>query len=439
MERKIFFLLAIFAFVSLAPSGAFASVVINEVAWMGTETSYADEWIELHNAGQESITLDGWRLVAADDSPNITLSGSISASGFYLLERTDDTTVPGIPGDWVGPFGRGGLKNEGEILKLFDAQGSVVDVVDASAGWFAGDKTTKQTMERKNPAAAGSDPTNWQTSQNPGGTPRMPNSAGANEPAKEVTAPPTQEIAPRTENGAVNNNGDTSGINSTEPAKEQTIKKLTATSTPPAQPVFYPDGIVINELLPSPEGSDEDEEWIEIFNQNSFSVDLTGWQITDLVGSAKTYIFPVGTTIAATGFLVLSRPITKITLNNSGDGLELKKPNGTITDKVIFASSPRGQSYNRIGENWEWSNSPTPGSRNILSGQGLTEENGEKSKNDVALGENESKKEEVLAKVSLKNNSRTLTILLLAVGLALSAGTLMLLLKKIGRFLTPKY
>jgi len=28
------------------------------------------------------------------------------------------------------------------------------------------------------------------------------------------------------------------------------------------QPIIYPTGVVINEILPSPEGPDEEEEWI---------------------------------------------------------------------------------------------------------------------------------------------------------------------------------
>ena len=36
----------------------------------------------------------------------------------------------------------------------------------------------------------------------------------------------------------------------------------------------YPTGIVFNEILPSPEGADAEEEWIELYNQNDFDVDF---------------------------------------------------------------------------------------------------------------------------------------------------------------------
>src|SRR5687768_7277490 len=67
-------------------------VVVNEIAWMGTSTSTADEWIELFNNTPSAINLAGWSLTAADGTPSIALSGSIPAGGFFLLERTDDTT-----------------------------------------------------------------------------------------------------------------------------------------------------------------------------------------------------------------------------------------------------------------------------------------------------------------------------------------------------------
>ena len=54
--------------------------------------------------------------------------------------------------------------------------GNLIDQVDSSAGWFSGDNSTKQTMERKNSKISGNDANNWQTSQNPGGTPKAINS-----------------------------------------------------------------------------------------------------------------------------------------------------------------------------------------------------------------------------------------------------------------------
>ena len=44
---------------------------------------------------------------------NISLEGTISAHGFFLLERTDDATVANIDADQIYA---GGLNNNGENL-----------------------------------------------------------------------------------------------------------------------------------------------------------------------------------------------------------------------------------------------------------------------------------------------------------------------------------
>jgi len=156
-------------------------LIINEVAWMGTLSSCNDEWLELYNNTGESINLEGWKLKAGDGTPEIQLRGNISGKGFYLLERTDDNTVPNIKADLIY---KGSLNNEGEKLELYDKSGNLIDLVDCSAGWFAGDNTTKQTMERKNEIST-LNATGWQTSQIPEGTPKAENSIGV-QPKKNL-------------------------------------------------------------------------------------------------------------------------------------------------------------------------------------------------------------------------------------------------------------
>lgn len=150
---------------------------------------------------------------------------------------------------------------------------------------------------------------------------------------------------------------------------EQTAEEvpLVKPEIPPLPvPQTYPTGIVLNEILPSPEGPDAQEEWIEIFNQNGFKVDLSGWKIKDSVGSVKTYTFPTGAAITSYGYLVLTRPATKITLNNSGDTLYLVQPNEETLDSVAFGKAPRAQSYNRTTSEWMWSTTLTPGLVNVI-------------------------------------------------------------------------
>jgi len=131
-------------------------VAINEITWMGTPTSDNDEWIELFNNAASDDDLTGWTLTATDGTPNIALSGVIPAGGHFLLERTDDSTVPEVPADQIYT---GALGNRGEILDLRDDDAGLQDQVDACC---AGDNTTKETMQRVDTQVTGTEPTNWE-------------------------------------------------------------------------------------------------------------------------------------------------------------------------------------------------------------------------------------------------------------------------------------
>lgn len=130
-------------------------VVINEIAWMGTAADANDEWLELYNAGDSAVDLSGWTLQAEDGTPKIALSGTIGANGYYLLERTDDTVISDIAADQIYS---GAMGNAGEVLVLRDSTGTERDRVSA---WYAGNNTTKASMERIDALADGSDPSNW--------------------------------------------------------------------------------------------------------------------------------------------------------------------------------------------------------------------------------------------------------------------------------------
>ena len=138
--------------------------------------------------------------------------------------------------------------------------------------------------------------------------------------------------------------------------------KLAEDSPPPV----YPTGVVINEILPSPEGADDQNEWIELYNTNNFEIDLSGWIVKDKSGATIKYSLPEDTKISAYGYLILKRLDTKITLNNTTDGLFLYWPNENIIDSMVYEKAPANQSYNKTNTGWQWSTSLTPGVKNII-------------------------------------------------------------------------
>lgn len=142
IKHSVIFIVMFFAFSHTVS----ANVIFSEIAWMGTTDSSSNEWIELYNNGGESVDLSGWFIKSGDEDISIPLAGSIIANGYYLIERTDDTTVPSETADLIVGFGHG-LSNSGETLILENSSSISVQTVTSPSGWAAGDSTTKETMQ----------------------------------------------------------------------------------------------------------------------------------------------------------------------------------------------------------------------------------------------------------------------------------------------------
>lgn len=187
--------------------------------------------------------------------------------------------------------------------------------------------------------------------------------------------------------------------------------------------VSYPLGIVFNEILPSPEGADAEKEWIELYNQNDFDVDLSGWTIKDTIGSAKTYT--LNAKIPANGYLVLSRPETKITLNNTGDGLNLINPDKEIVDSVDFGKASLNQSYSKISSGWDWNNNLTPGEKNIIS---IKKDSSSSNIAEKELSEDKPRTDESVD-INLSNQKSKPPVWLIALIVAIVSGIAILIVK----------
>ena len=385
----------------LKASAQTGHLLINELAWMGSlpeegETqnqSANDEWIELYNNSGISIELSGWILKSLDGSPYIVLYGTVQPQEYYLLSRSNEM-VSDINADIVYPYSQQDRKSNalldgGEYIQLIDPYGNIIDEVNASEGWFAGDKELKRTMERKSPNLTGSEPLSWLTSLAPGGTPRYENNA-AQEPAGDDTE--INEF--QNQSDVIAQSKTETGENEYEPYSDtqetldenrtyenQTYKDTAKLEGAPhssqkdvsadinaelVDEVVYPSQIYINELMPSPLGDDSTDEWVEILNKNDEPANLSSWKIRDTGGDSGEYVFPAQFILDAGAFAVLSRATTQITLNNNEDGLELLNPKGDMEDSVIYTKPPSGQSYAKFDGQWMWSQVPTPGSANIL-------------------------------------------------------------------------
>ncbi|MDD5749440.1 MAG: lamin tail domain-containing protein [Patescibacteria group bacterium] len=133
------------------------------------------------------------------------------------------------------------------------------------------------------------------------------------------------------------------------------------------EPDFNVDDFFISEFLPNPIGSD-DYEWIELYNASNKEIDLFLWQVDDIEGGSKPYVFSTSTILAGNSFLILERQISKIALNNDSDSVRLLTPVGDLWQEVKYEKIPEGKSYAWDLENKEWRvlDEPSPGQANYF-------------------------------------------------------------------------
>ena len=142
---------------------------------------------------------------------------------------------------------------------------------------------------------------------------------------------------------------------------------------PNEQPDFaaLPEGsrnIAFGNLEFAPPSGNQDEEYLEIVNSNSFAVDISGWQLTDGVR----FTFTGGTVIPAGNTLYISPDVATFRnrasgpsggqklfvqggydghLSSFGETIELRDANGEIVTSLSYPGNPsEAQQYLRISE-----------------------------------------------------------------------------------------
>ena len=122
------------------------------------------------------------------------------------------------------------------------------------------------------------------------------------------------------------------------------------------------EDLIINEVLADPGASDGDanndgvisaseDEFVEMYNSGSSSIDLSGWTMED--GYSERHVFPSGTVIGAGEFLVLFgggnvdnfngdaqvSSTGSIGLNNGGDDVIIKNDSGVVVVSLSYTGA----------------------------------------------------------------------------------------------------
>lgn len=102
--------------------------------------------------------------------------------------------------------------------------------------------------------------------------------------------------------------------------------------------------VVLNEIYANPEN--EEDEFIELFNNSDTEIDLKDWKVTDLV---KSYTI-TDLKIPAKNFLVLEKILTSIALNNSDEKVSLMDNQENLIDSFSYDITYEGTSWSRVGD-----------------------------------------------------------------------------------------
>ncbi len=334
------------------------TVVITEVAWMGTAASSSDEWIELYNTTNARVNLDGWRLRSyryngTDFVLNLDIDltdhyidprTSIepkNTSGYFLLEAGNDNTVSDITSDnspGEGMIYQGSLYNSGEILLLcstlsycnINTKNQTVDYVNGSLTttgtikpWPAGSSSTYGSMERKN--LISDEETNYFT--HTGANPKWGLDASSN----------AIKGTPKHDNWA---------YNVTATPRPTSTRTPTRTPLPNLQPVPL---LVLNEIL-ARAGTDWNndgtvdiyDEFIEVINSGTVDVNLSGYKLDDYELDANGKLIWNGFTLPSQTLKPGEKAVfygseTGILLNDSGDTVYLMRAsNNSVVDSYKY-------------------------------------------------------------------------------------------------------
>ncbi len=151
-------------------------VVINEVCYFPSAQYPSGDWIELTNAGPDTVSLEGWSFRDGSDRHLHTIGTYNLPPGGFMVIYSDSLLFRSLhPGCTVDDDGFDfGLSVLGEVLRLYDLSGRLVDRVAYQPGPPWPGLADGATLALLHPLLDNSNPAAW-TSSLGGGTPGYSN------------------------------------------------------------------------------------------------------------------------------------------------------------------------------------------------------------------------------------------------------------------------
>jgi DNA/RNA endonuclease YhcR with UshA esterase domain len=333
------------------------SILLNEIYPYPDEDE--EEFIEIKNMTASTIGLAGWKI--GDKVKNYTLSGSISAGEIKYYDKT----ITGIS-----------LNNStAEEVKLLGPQGQVFGLLkydsakkglsysrDASSTWRWTAKITRGAENEfvepdlnEEAQTSNKDETGllWRVKYKP-----------LIRQGEEILFDASRTLDPRGgriqfvwnfDEGKILAGEKTSYvfassgihnilISATSSAGTIDEKKIKLNVYPMSEPLGA--GVVISEIAPN---ESEGEEYIAVKNIGMASTSISKWKI---IANDKVYEIPTDTILSAGDNAVYFKEITKLTLNNSGGEIELRRDDDVLVDVANYGKAKAGEKFVLARNEW---------------------------------------------------------------------------------------
>lgn len=298
---------------ALSPLATAGDILLNEVLYDPSGSDGGAEWIELCNAGSETVDLTDWQLQVTSSgawTESYTWSAGSIAPGEYLylgpaMDTGEESVTfsPNLPNATSATAG----------MRLLMADGSTISDTliyghDTNTHGFADDEG--DTDQIASDTGSGESLYRW------------PDCTDSGDSSVDFSV--SGEPTPGFENEEDTGGGSTGGGG--------------------ADCDGEPGLVVINEFVADPAGTDADAEWVELYNADTVAVDLTGWVLAGGTSSFSSKVELSGTMEPAEYLVVggelvdFAHIVGNLSLGNAGsnsDGIQLQGCQG-YTDTVIY-------------------------------------------------------------------------------------------------------
>lgn len=144
-----------------------------------------------------------------------------------------------------------------------------------------------------------------------------------------------------------------------------------STETPPTETetvvtIDY-SNLQLSELYPYP--AEGEEEYIELTNTGTVTLDISGLIIND--AAQHTWTIPEHTSLEPYAYVAWPKSTTGIGLNNDTDTITIVDAAGTPLCSTTYENAEQGKAWAYINASWLWSDEPTMHTENILKNASL--------------------------------------------------------------------